>query len=435
LKLIQLIIQALGFSVALGAVFSTQAEIRPGNFTINRSSSETQFRDIELKAEIWESSQEWVRKTFNWTEIYCDYDPGYNGGQIWFDDYLNLPKNMKSSALHRSISGISREQAEAVVYSSRGFLTNRPATWNDFRDEVWRIQESFSGEDISFRTFYWDVIVENGSQNFKKMGYAHPGYSSFSQLSPSSGPENALASLDDKDYNDHGPNPAPAPAPAPAPSPEPVKPSYNCSTRTRFETLWKLESQSKMTGTIPKRVDVTIENSVLLRGERESIHLSWNGQSQQINVDTRYAINSYSLTVDSKGNTYLLKGEGRKAITPSTGDFKATFNYNGGKLTLDVSDSRAEELTKLDPSYQLSVSVTVTKTASGCFGSTKPAGSKVLVFPSGSGSLDISTLLPEAAAAKDTIAISALTFERQNTKYFSGSANWPSALEVQIPKN
>ena len=123
--------------------------------------------------------------------------------------------------------------------------------------------------------------------------------------------------------------------------------------------------------------------------------------------------------MDSRGNVYRLKAEGRKAISPSKGDF--SFNFNASSLKVTFTDSRSEELTKLsNGSYGLKASFKVVKRKGGMCPKDITVATVNQVVPS-DGVIDVSTLMSEAAVQGTKYRIEGVSIERTGTEYFSGS--------------
>lgn len=491
-------------AVFLFGIFSVfgglHAEVRGGSYTIKRTQTQTEFRDIELKAEVYDVEERWQKELYTWTEYDCDYVPGDGKGD-WHGFY-EAPMSQKPNALAAAIKGIGATRAELIVYSRNDYFKRKPRSWNEFKNEIWRIENDSNEEAL--RGVYNDVVIRYGDENRANLGYEYSGGYNFWE-SPdafagnpdpwhgyfnakkadkpaalakairgvgqntaeiivengyfSSKPrswddfkaeikgierdlegrypamnglyENVVSRYGsdnkqnlygtpqrddgDRDPGDHYPSPGSGRR-----RQEPTSPQIVCRPVTRSETIWVKKTYEKLVDVLRKKVDVFIENGTLLNGETESIQLVWDGRSDAVQVNVSQALNSYNVSIEARGFVYKLTGTGRKAVSPASGDFSATLSNVGGKLTLTVNDSRAEELIGLsNGAYALVVNFKLVKKGGGC-SSDKVMVTKSQTLSSGSGSIDLNSLATETLESKAKYQIKDLSFERQNTSFFSG---------------
>lgn len=343
-------------------------EIKPITKTIQRTASVSSFKDIEVKAEVYDIYEYYETVETTWTDWECDYTPPDSSGN--WEGFFNVPKASKPEALAKAIKGIGTSRAREIVYSSRGFFQRKPRSWNDFKQEIRRIENEMDAKGI-----YSEVVIKYGDENRVSLGYGSQGEG-----------------------------------------------DYSCRPVTRTDTALVLRTQSRLVNTLVKRVDILFENSILLSGETEEFTLRWNGQDETVSINTANAFNSYGIEISSRGSIYLLKGEGRKSIRPANDDFVAHFSNDQGKLLLKVQDNRADELTKLsDGNYSLNVSFKLVKPGSWC-SSDKVIVTKTVNFKNGRGEVDLNSLMVDVPQSGNKYQVKDLSFERTGTSYFSGTS-------------
>ena len=303
----------------------------------------------------------------------CDEDVGEGKGN--WHGYYNKPKDEKVSALADAIKGIGPSRAKDIVYSNLrpAAFTPKPRSWNAFRNEVSRIEQSLNLEGLEY-----EVLVKYGRNNRENLGYAGTGGS--------------------------------------------------CRWERREKKFRTSVEQRRTLRTIPKFIDVYVDNAKLLSGESETIPLTFNGSTIEFGIT--HALNNYTL---SGGNdVYQLHGVSRKPTRPALNDFQISLQKVGGKLVLHVQDLKAEELQKLSPDYKIRVSYAFYRNKWWCLKDSKMAEGAEVLAPD-MYELDLSE--PVFRSGKSLEAgkkyyVEDIRVERLNTEYFSDQSGSTKTGEV-----